>query len=48
MGEALYVAAPAPKAFLDLAGDIHPEFVLDSIAELPERWPEMAASLQNA
>ncbi len=32
----------------DLAGDIRPEFVLDSIAELPQRWPEIAGSLKNA
>ena len=29
----------------DLAGDIRPEFVLDSFADLPERWPEIADSL---
>ena len=32
----------------DLAGDIRPEFVLDSIAELPQRWAEIAGSLKNA
>ncbi len=32
----------------DLAGDIRPEFVLDSFAELPQRWPELAGSLENA
>jgi ribonucleotide monophosphatase NagD (HAD superfamily) len=30
----------------DLTGDIRPEFVLDSIAELPQRWPEIAGSLR--
>ncbi len=32
----------------DLAGDIRPEFVLDSIAELPQRWQEIAGSLKDA
>ena len=32
----------------DLAGPIRPEFVLDSIAELPQCWPEMADSPKNA
>ena len=32
----------------DLVGDIRPEFVLDSIAELPQRWPEITGSVKNA
>jgi hypothetical protein len=27
----------------DLDGDIQPEFVLDSIADLPQRWTEIEA-----
>jgi HAD superfamily hydrolase (TIGR01458 family) len=30
----------------DLGGDITPEFVLDSFAELPERWPDLTGSLE--
>jgi phospholysine phosphohistidine inorganic pyrophosphate phosphatase len=29
----------------DLEGDIHPQFVLDSIAELPQRWDEISGQL---
>jgi HAD superfamily hydrolase (TIGR01458 family) len=31
----------------DLEGDIRPQFVLDSFAELPQRWPEITRSLED-
>jgi HAD superfamily hydrolase (TIGR01458 family) len=30
----------------DLDGDVDPDYVLDSIADLPARWPEIAAHLE--
>ena len=31
----------------DLDGDVRPDFVLDSIAALPERWPDLTAARGN-
>lgn len=32
----------------DLGGDIRPDFVLDSIADLPQRWMEIAGAVQTS
>lgn len=32
----------------DLEGDVQPQFVLDSFAELPERWAELAGAIQGS